>query len=122
LPGSEWQFSLSAYVGERDGAAWRTLLADPWAAPLAADNLTFPFTLRTRRPGDRFRPQGAGGWQKVGDFQTDHKIPATWRDQLPLLLAGDQIVWVCGWRVDERCVVKKKTGQVWLARFERMPG
>lgn len=121
-PGSDWHFSLSAYEGKRDGAAWRALLADPWAAPLAADRLSFPLTLRSRRSGDRFRPQGAGVWQKVGDFQTDHKVPAMWRDQLPLLLAGDQIVWICGWRVDERCVVKNKTGQVWLARFERMPG
>ncbi|NLH08438.1 MAG: tRNA(Ile)-lysidine synthetase, partial [Chloroflexi bacterium] len=45
------------------------------------------------------------------------KIPAGWRDHLPLLVSGGEIAWVCGWRVDQRFAVTAKTGEVWLARF-----
>lgn len=119
LPESVWRFTLQEYTGPRSGPTWERLLADPWAAPLAADALNAPLMLRTRRPGDRFRPSGAGGTQKVSTFMINEKIPALWRDRLPLLVAGEEIVWVCGWRVDERFVVREETHRVWLARFER---
>jgi hypothetical protein len=38
---------------------------------------------------------------------------------LSLLAVGDQIAWLCGWRVDERFVVREGSKHVWLARFER---
>lgn len=121
LPGSVWCFSLREYDGPRNGPMWERLLADPWAAPLAADALQGPLVLRTRRAGDRFRPSGVGGTQKVSTFMINEKIPALWRDRLPLLAAGEAIVWLCGWRVDERFVVRSETNRVWVARFERIP-
>lgn len=120
LPDSAWRFSLQEYDGPRSGPVWERLLADPWAVPLAAEALREPLALRTRRAGDRFRPSGVGGTQKVSTFMINEKIPALWRDCLPLLTAGEAIVWVCGWRVDERFVVRSETRRVWLARFERV--
>jgi hypothetical protein len=32
----------------------------------------------------------------------DEKIPARQRPFIPLLVAGKQVVWVCGYRTDER--------------------
>ena len=119
LPGTGWRFTLHPYEGARAGAGWEALLADPWAAPLAADRLTGPLLLRTRRPGDRFRPQGVGGRQKVSEFMINAKIPAAWRDHVPLLVAGERIAWVCGWRVDERFLVRAETERVLVARFEK---
>ncbi len=119
LPASPWRFILEEYTGPRSGSSWERLLADPWAAPLAADALRASLMLRTRRPGDRFRPSGVGGTQKVSAFMINEKIPALWRDRLPLLVDGEAIVWVCGWRVDERFTVHEGTRRVWLARFER---
>lgn len=116
LPSSDWRFSLTPFDAPRSGPSWDALLADPWAAPISADA---PIVLRTRRPGDRFRPQGAGGTQKIAEFMINARIPAACRDHLPLLTIGDEIAWVCGWRVDERFVVREGTGKVWLARFEK---
>lgn len=118
LPGSPgWRLSLRPHDGP-----WQALLADPWAAPLDAGALTFPLVLRTRRPGDRFQPQGMGGTKKVNAFQIDQKIPAAWRASLPLLADTDgRIIWVCGWRVDQRFTVGPATRRVLAARFERTP-
>ncbi len=119
LPETTWRFSLSPYEGPRSGAAWEALLAEPWATPLSADALSSTLALRTRQRGDRFRPQGVGGRQKLSAFMVNVKIPAAWREHIPLLIAGHAIAWVCGWRVDERFLVRPGTRQVWLARFDK---
>jgi tRNA(Ile)-lysidine synthase len=50
--------------------------------------------IRTRRTGDRFRPHGAGGHsQKLSDTLINMKVPAHWRDRVPLLVVDDQIAW-----------------------------
>jgi len=121
LPASEWSFNLTVYGGPRQGEGWHKLLADPWCAPLdiAGEREHQSLQIRTRRPGDRFYPQGAGGSQKIADFMVNAKIPVAWRDSLPLLVVGDAIAWLCGWRVDERFVAKADAGRIWLARFSK---
>jgi tRNA(Ile)-lysidine synthase len=124
LPETSWYFSLYPYNGDRSGQSWEALLANVWATPLDAEALTSsgPMLIRTRRAGDRFWPQGAKGTQKLSDFMINAKIPALWRNQLPLLTAGDQIVWVCGWCVDERFIVRPQTQHIWVARLEKGQG
>ncbi|RLC66976.1 MAG: hypothetical protein DRI48_03440 [Chloroflexi bacterium] len=48
------------------------------------------------------------------------KIPRAWRDHVPLLVAGDEIVWVCGRRLGEGVAVGPGTRRVARLRFERM--
>ena len=52
--------------------------------------------LRTRQPGDRFRPAGRGLSKPLRKWMNETGIPATEREHLPLLAAGSEIVWVCG--------------------------
>jgi tRNA(Ile)-lysidine synthase len=48
------------------------------------------------------------------------KVPAAWRAHIPLLVNGEgQVLWVCGWRPDERAQVTQQTQQVVWVRFER---
>jgi tRNA(Ile)-lysidine synthetase-like protein len=117
IPGSDWCFSLFPYDGPRSGPTWDALLSDPWTTPLNAEALRPPITLRTRQPGDRFFPLGLGSTQKISAFMINEKIPASWRENIPLLVAGNQIVWLAGWRVDERFAVKENTRTIWLASF-----
>jgi len=52
--------------------------------------------LRTRRPGDRFKPKGMGGHsRKVKDWMIDRKIPREIRDRIPLICADGEIVAIC---------------------------
>ena len=68
--------------------------------------------LRTRRPGDRFRPLGAPGHKKLQDFMVDAKIPASWRDRVPLVVTPRGIAWVVGWRIAEWSRVTPEDRQV----------
>ena len=63
----------------------------------------FPWTLRGRRPGDRFRP-GGGRTKKVADLLIDARIPKEVRDELALLAdAKGRLFWVEGLRPSAAC-------------------
>jgi tRNA(Ile)-lysidine synthase len=57
-----------------------------------AGAVPWPLSLRTRRPGDRFRPEGGRGTKKLKGWLIDRKVPREERDGLLLLAAGDRIV------------------------------
>ena len=84
---------------------------------LDSERLLLPLKLRNFRPGDRFQPLGVRGTQKVKVFLIDHKIPRFERARIPLLLSGENIVWVVGYRIDERFKVTKETRRVLKATF-----
>lgn len=72
--------------------------SDPWTVAFDRDQLPQAWSVRGRRAGDRFRPFGAPGAKRLKAFLIDAKIPRWRRDRLPLLLAGDEIAWVVGYR------------------------
>jgi tRNA(Ile)-lysidine synthase len=84
-----------------------------WQALFDYDNMTLPLTLRNRRPGDRFHPAGMEGRsKKLQDYLVDEKVPRRKRDTVPLLCSGEDILWVVGYRTDERFLTRadaKKT-------------
>jgi tRNA(Ile)-lysidine synthase len=75
-------------------------------------------TVRARRRGDRFQPLGLAQSKKLGEFMIDAKIPQTWRGRVPIVCSGEQILWVVGWRLDERAKVDPQTKQVLRLEFE----
>jgi len=74
--------------------------------------LQFPLRLRNFRPGDRFQPMGVKGVQKLKKFFIDHKIPRFERPKIPLLISGEMIAWIVGYRINERVKVTEKTEKV----------
>jgi tRNA(Ile)-lysidine synthase len=76
------------------------------------ENLQFPLRIRNFRPGDRFCPLGIQGTQKLKEFFIDHKVPRFERPKIPLLISGEMIVWIVGYRIDERVKVTEKTKRV----------
>jgi tRNA(Ile)-lysidine synthase len=75
-------------------------------------------TVRSRRPGDRFQPLGLGAAKKLTDFMIDARIPRAWRRSVPVVVSPVGIVWVVGWRIDERVRVDEATGPVLRLTFE----
>jgi len=74
-----------------------------WQAVFDYDKIKTHLTLRSRRPGDWFCPAGMGGKRKkLQDYFVDEKIPRRLRSRVPLLCAGDDILWVMGLRTDGR--------------------
>ena len=60
------------------------------------------FSVRAWREGDRMRPLGLGGTKTLQDLFTDRKVPRALRHALPVVCAGDEVVWVAGVALDER--------------------
>lgn len=85
---------------------------DKSIAYLDADKLKFPLKVRTRRLGDRFKPLGMQEEKKLHDFFIDEKVVKRERDRVPLVLSGEQIVWVVGYRIDDDFKVDSKTRKV----------
>ena len=79
-------------------------------------SLCFPLRMRNFRPGDRFQPLGTKGTQKLKEYFIDHKIPKFERPSIPLLISGEMIAWIVGYRIDERVKITGKTQK--LLRFE----
>jgi len=99
-------------LGQRVGA-------DPYEAFVDYQAVGSHLTVRSRRPGDRFRPLGAGGEQKLQDHLVDAKVPRHQRDAVPLVCAPWCIAWVVGHRLDERAKVGEHTRSVLRLRFQR---
>jgi tRNA(Ile)-lysidine synthase len=74
--------------------------------------LQFPLKIRNFRPGDRFQPLGVKGTQKLKEFFIDHKVPRFERPKIPLLISGEMIAWIIGYRIDERVKVNEKTQRI----------
>lgn len=61
-----------------------------------SEKLLNSLMLRTRRPGDRFYPQGCSGSKKLARWLIDKKVPVESRDSIPLLIAEGQILLIAG--------------------------
>ena len=68
--------------------------------------------VRTFREGDRFFPLGMNNYVKLKDFFISGKIPKEQRRQIPLLISNDDIIWIIGYRIDERYKVTEQTKKV----------
>ena len=59
--------------------------------------LTAPLVVRNFRPGDRFQPLGMAGHKKVKDLFIEKRAPLSARAVLPLLVMGDEVLWLPGY-------------------------
>jgi tRNA(Ile)-lysidine synthase len=57
--------------------------------------------------------------KKLQDFMVDAKIPGAWRDRVPLVFSPRHIIWVVGWRIDDRAKMTATSKQVLQLSFER---
>jgi tRNA(Ile)-lysidine synthase len=90
---------------------------------VAAEPLALPLSIRSRRDGDRFQPQGSGHRKKLKDFLIDRKIPREMRDSLPLVVdKDDRIVWVVGQSVSADFRVTGTSRGVILLKSRRLGG
>lgn len=83
------------------------------AASIDTDLLIYPLTLRYWREGDHFHPLGMKTRQKLSDFFVHQKVPLHEKSQIPLLVNGNEdIIWIGGYRPDDRYKVSAKTKKV----------
>ena len=116
--------------GETDCAGWRVkaaIISTPvmtddaggYRAYLDLDKTGPKLVVRGRQPGDKFQPLGMSQPKKLNEFMIDAKIPRSWRHQIPLVCSPKHILWVVGWRIDERVKVTANTKQALCLEFKR---
>ncbi len=76
--------------------------------------------VRQRQPGDRFQPLGMDRPKKLQHFMVDAKIPLLWRERIPIVCSPQQIIWVVGWRIDDRVKVTEATKEILRLEFIRL--
>jgi tRNA(Ile)-lysidine synthase len=96
-------WKLKARYEAVGAGGWERLVRFSDAHCIALDEDCVPgeLYLRPPRTGDCFRPFGMRGSVKVTKFLIDQRIPRGARRRWPLLLKGDQILWVVGLRMAE---------------------
>ncbi len=92
---------------------------DPNIEYVDAASLGREISLRSWREGDWFIPFGMKERKKLSDFFIDHKIPAFRKRSIPILTSDEEIVWICGMRLDERHKVTGSTAMI--VRLEYSP-
>ncbi len=93
---------------------------DPFIAYIDADTLFSEISIRTRKPADRFSPLGMdGGSLKLADFMINEKLPRRARKNWPLICAGEQIVWVPGFRIGHQFRVRTDSKKIIQIRLSK---
>ena len=92
--------------------SYEPLPVSPLTACLDLDLISFPLHVRHWEPGDRFRPLGMSQMKKISDFLIDLKVPVTLKEKVLLLLSGEEVIWVMGYRIDDRYKVTGQTGRI----------
>jgi tRNA(Ile)-lysidine synthase len=90
---------------------------DPFVQVMDYDHSTGWLTVRARRAGDKFQPLGMSVEKAVKDFFIDAKVPRLWRPRVPVVVNPSQIVWVAGYRLDDRVKVTESTRQILRLEF-----
>ena len=90
-----------------------TISKTPDCATIDLSKVQFPLTLRPVREGDAFCPFGMTGHRLVSDYLTDLKLSVLEkRRQLVVTDATDTILWLVGYRTDNRFRVTNDTNNI----------
>ena len=81
-------------------------------AMLDKQKLIFPLTIRKWKQGDSFYPLGMKRKKKLSDFFIDNKFSVFEKESVFVVLSGNDIVWIVGYRIDDRYKVAEQTKEI----------
>jgi tRNA(Ile)-lysidine synthase len=85
---------------------------------ICGDKITWPLEVRTWKHGDRFVPLGLKGVQKLSDYFINQKVPRHQKDDIPLICNKGGIVWLAGYRLDDRYKVTENCKRIYKLTIE----
>lgn len=89
-------------------------------AALDADQLAFPLIWRKWKNGDAFQPLGMSHRKKLSDFFIDNKLSVADKNAITVLESNGRIIYVVGWRIDDRFKITKDTKNVLSIRVKHV--
>ncbi|MBO6025346.1 MAG: tRNA lysidine(34) synthetase TilS [Bacteroidales bacterium] len=116
----EIHLPLNLCFSKLDNSADFFIDKSPEVAQLDFDKIQFPLTLRHWQHGDRFHPLGMNGSKLLSDFFVDQKFTEWQKQNVWLLVSSNgDILWVVGYRIDERYKVTSETKTVFRCEMKR---
>ena len=112
----EHPIRLSLFFKSREAALM--LKTSRHTALLDRDKLQFPLILRKWQTGDYFRPLGMKGMKRLSDFFVDEKFSLPEKENCWLLANGEEIIWIVGFRLDERYKITPETRNILEVRVD----
>ncbi len=101
-----------------DRAELGSIPRDPNTACLDLDSIQFPLIIRRWMHGDYFYPLGMEQNKKLSDFFIDEKVPVPEKEGIWIMASGKKIVWIMGYRIDNRFRITPSTKRVLRLRFQ----
>jgi tRNA(Ile)-lysidine synthase len=121
---AEYGVHVSAREVSGDDSAVRALAVHPAPQAIVVDRATAgrALVVRGARPGDRFRPFGMGGREKlVADFLRERGVPRHRRSQVPVIATEQgEVLWVVGHRAAEAARVDPAAPRVVKIEVHRL--
>jgi tRNA(Ile)-lysidine synthase len=92
-----------------------------YEAWLDNDSIEGDVILRKVLPGDRIQPLGNGGHHtKISDIFINHRIPKDARQAYPIFCDSQEIIWLPGIMISEKCKVTPATKKILHLRFTQV--
>ena len=85
-------------------------------ASLDFDTLKSPLKVRKWKEGDWFCPLGMNQKKNVSDFLNSEKVPLNIKKNVIVLTSNGSIVWIVGFRIDNRFKITEKTSKMLFIR------
>lgn len=83
------------------------------------ESLNVGINIRNRRDGDVFKPYKSNGTKKLKEYFIDNKIPRDIRDNIPLITRGNEVVWIIGYKINDKFKVTENTKKVLKLEYRK---
>ena len=113
--------SLELY-SERMSTAPNELPANLMETFFDLEGLAGSFSVRNFRPGDRFQPLGMAGHKKIKDLFIEKRVPLSIRARWPLLVWGQEVLWIPGYGRSATGCISTKSAAVLHLKARPIPG